>query len=114
MWAHWEQLIPDGVHQVLNVNLDVHKNIHGGHVWHHIHGHQAGVAVMHKKFSAQCTSTEIVNTAGSISHFTEDEAVLHACKSATTCVSGGRLNRFTSASLLLSLHQQTAATLNAS
>lgn len=87
----------DGLHQVLDVNLDVYKDVQasdGGHV----HRHQAGVAIVHQQICLQGARTEVINAASAVGHITQDEHMLCARKAArrrnSHCLWPGRSSHF--------------------
>ena len=72
----------DGLHKVVYVDLDVHKDVQAGDCGH-VHRHKTGVPVMHQQICFQGTCTEVVNAAGAISYISQNEHMLGVSKPAS-------------------------------
>ena len=85
-YVHGLEYLPDTLHEVLCVNFDVHKDVHAWDL-SDINWHQAAVPIMHQKVCSQSCRTEVIDTACSIGHITQNEAVLNICKTDSNCKS---------------------------
>ena len=64
---------------MVDVYLDVHKDVHAGYGGD-VHRHQAAVAIVHQEVCSQGSRAEVVNAAGTIGHIAQDKDVLSAGK----------------------------------
>ena len=72
----------DGLHKVVYVNLDVHKDVQAGYCGH-VHRHKTGVPIVHQQICFQGACTEVIDAAGAIGHVSQNENMLGVSKPAS-------------------------------